>query len=42
MPENILVRAVSLSLSDFYVCEPFGAKIVLNLREAIPDISVLI
>lgn len=33
---------MSISVSDFYVCEPFGAKIVLNLREEVPDISVLI
>lgn len=29
-------------MSDFYVCEPFGAKIVLSLRSEVPDVSVLI
>lgn len=42
IPENILIHAISLSVSDFYVCEPFGAKIVLNLRDDDPEVSVLI
>lgn len=31
-PDNILIGAISLSVSDFYVLEPFASKIVLNLR----------